>query len=315
MEKHNLQAKCITDFDTSDTIYLTTEKHKGHPVTSLCNFIAYKGNRVIGQIQGTDTQISAYLESCSLYGKNPITDHTHYHHFMASGYAIYPSDMDLESENAKIIEKHPAYGMIGISRTHIGGAGVPLFGSSLRHNELITLRIHKGKVSRNLGKEWYSDEGTIIEVELSQNQFAEFITTANVGSGVPCTISRYQGQLIPEPPYQNKKDFYSTEFKITMQNKAKQLDAGLERAREILEKKSIGKADKEELMEVFNKFVTEVGSNIPHLEKSFLEQMDKTVTEAKGEIEAFVTRNITEEGRKVLFGENGSKLFIQNDTK
>ena len=315
MEHHNLQAKCITDFDNSDTIYLTTEARKGHPITQLCNFVAYKGNRVIATPQGADAQISAYLESCSLYGVNPVSGHTHYHHFMASGYAIYPSDMDLENENAKIIENHPAYGMIGISRTHVGGEGIPLFGSSLRHNELITLRIHKGKVTRNLGKDWYSDNGTIIEVELSQNQFAEFVTTANVGSGVPCTISRYQGQLIPEPPYQNKKDFYSTEFKISMQNKAKQLDAGLERAREILEKKSIGKADKDELMEVFNSFVTEVGSNIPHLEKSFLEQMDKTVTEAKGEIEAFVTRNITEEGRKALFGENKSNLFIQDQNE
>lgn len=51
----------------------------------------------------------------------------------------------------------------------------------------------------------------------------------------------------------------------------------------------------------------------PFIENSFVEQMDKTVTEAKGEIEAFITRRLTEEGRKVLLGETGEvQLILDN---
>ena len=48
---------------------------------------------------------------------------------------------------------------------------------------------------------------------------------------------------------------------------------------------------------------------------AIVEQMDKTVTEAKGEIEAFITRRLTEEGRKILLGETGEVQLLLDNPK
>ena len=116
---------------------------------------------------------------------------------------------------------------------------------------------------------------------------------------------------MPEPPYESKKDMFSKEFEIKMKNISNDLTENLKIAKQILAKPSIGKADKEEIIKLFEKFTTNIGSNIPFIEKSFIEQMDKTVTEAKAEIDAFIHRRITDEGRKVLLGETGEQKLIQ----
>jgi hypothetical protein len=61
------------------------------------------------------------------------------------------------------------------------------------------------------------------------------------------------------------------------------------RAQELFDgKKPLTKAEKEELLSVLNKLSTEVNSNIPFVRDNFVEQTEKTVAEAKGNIEGFI---------------------------
>src|SRR5690625_7948504 len=67
-------------------------------------------------------------------------------------------------------------------------------------------------------------------------------------------------------------------------NKLKQLT---EEAEDILEnKKTVNKGDRNQILGQIKSLHQEVNSNIPFFFTMFNEQMDKTVTEAKGEIEA-----------------------------
>jgi hypothetical protein len=323
MYLENLKPKCITDFTTEDTIYMQKpSKDKQNNVTYLCQFVEYKGNKVIGRaIESTmnkdvhqyeinnGLEISTHIEKCALYGENPIDNRKYFHWFMSSGYAIYPTDYSKESENAKIINKHPSFGMVGITRRNARGS--VMFGSSITHNEVIGITIKNGSVERKLNTEWYYGEGQLIEIELSASQFAEFITTPNCGDGVPCTIRQFNGDVMPKPPYENRKDLFSKEFQNDMNNIKSDLNTTLDIAKNILQKPNIGKGDKEELIALFDKFINKVSSSIPFIETKFVEQMDRTVTEAKGEIEAFINRRLTEEGRNVLLGENGENKIIQ----
>ena len=53
------------------------------------------------------------------------------------------------------------------------------------------------------------------------------------------------------------------------------------------EKKSLNKADKEDIINKLTQIASAINTNVNFTYKMFNEQMDKTVMEAKGEIEAF----------------------------
>lgn len=318
--KNNLNAKCITEFTPEDTIYIR-KAGKNNSHVYLCKFVSYRSNKVTGIAISTEVnpklheheinsglEITASIDNCSLYGQNPVDGRTYYHWFMPSGYAIYPKDFGNTEENSELIKEHPSFGMVRLSRRN--SRGTVLFGSSITHNEIIAITIAKGNVDRDLNREWYHAGDELVEIEMSANQFAEFITTPNTGSGIPCTLRHVGRERMPEPPYESKKDMFSREFEIKMKNISSDLTENLKIAKQILEKPSIGKGDREELIKLFEKFISNVGSNIPFMEKSFVEQMDKTVTEAKAEIDAFIHRRITDEGRKVLLGESGEQKLI-----
>lgn len=310
MRAENLKPKDIRTFTSADTIYIKTRQIGDN--LRLCQFIRFDGRNVHGKVIGKEIyesdEVSAPITSCSLYGENPVSGRKHHHWFKPSGYAIYPSDYEMKPENTAIISDHPSFGMIGISRS--SSNGTTLFGSSIIHNELITLRISRGKVERDLSREWFHAQDEIISVDMSASQFAEFITTPNT-SGVPCTIRYLNRERVEEPPYESIKDRHSDEFKNKMDNLSSGSKNIIEMIKSILSKDRLNKADREEIVDMLNQFAQEIGSNIPFMEKSFSEQMDNTIKEAKAEIEAYVNRSITEAGRKALFGDNGDVKYLK----
>ena len=89
-------------------------------------------------------------------------------------------------------ETHESYGMVQFSRMSCSPAS-PLFGSSVRHSNLICLRINKARKYRDFQQDRYMSDGTVCEVWMSPTQFAEAITAFNVGDGVPATLRMVQG--------------------------------------------------------------------------------------------------------------------------
>lgn len=323
MEKHNLKPKCITDFDTNDTIYIQVNESGQHTITFLCQFIEIKGQKIYGRMISVDINpklyqqkinegliVSARLSKCALYGENPVRKKTYYHWFKNSGYAIYPKEYDLKGDNSDIIKEHPSFGMINLSRRS-ASVGQVLFGSSIQHKETLTISISNGRVNRDLNREWFGEGKELIEIELSSAQFSEFITSPN-RSGIPCTIKHIDRTFVPSPPYENRKDMFSKEFKNTIENMSVNLTENSKILENILSKKAIGKGDKQEIAALFNEILRTMKSTIPFIETSFVEQMDRTVTEAKSEIESFVARRISEAGIKALLGEgNNAGILLE----
>jgi hypothetical protein len=189
-------------------------------------------------------------------------------------------------------QTHPSFGQIQISRVQGGNHG--LYGSSIKHNNFIELRICNSRHIIDGEHEWYFDDhNPIIEVRLSQTQFAEMITTLNVGNGVPCTIIKKEGSRIEIPNFGSKKEIHSKNFSRRMNGFASRIHNLRKKASEILNgDKPALKKEKEELLKELDFALTEISSNIPYFEKQFQKQMDRTVMEAKGEVEAFVTGTI-----------------------
>lgn len=86
-------------------------------------------------------------------------------------------------------KEHPSYGIIRIARSSVSGRGTALFGSSIMHNNVIRLTITPGVMERDANEDRFFPKermkDRLIEVEMSYTQFAEAITSLNMGQGVP----------------------------------------------------------------------------------------------------------------------------------
>lgn len=215
----------------------------------------------------------------------------------------------------KPADRHESYGMVGLSR--ITGGRDNLFGSSVRHSNYIRLRIKSGEKERGLKHNWFRGNSTLIEIDISPTQFADMITAMNVSDGVPCTIRRISvpaelnnKEMEPCPDYDQRKVF-EDEFEADVEKIAGNSLALLEKADAMLKQKTLKSAERDELRAIIYKLHQDIKSNLPYVQQQFTEAMDKTVSEAKGEVEAFVMNKVTSlgiEGLQNLLAENAPAI-------
>lgn len=199
------------------------------------------------------------------------------------------------------VTKHESFGMCGVSRFE--GGSSTYFGSSIKHHGGIAITIRHAHLQRDLNRDWISPDDEIIEINMSYNQYADMISSPNTGSGVPCTIRHINRKRIENPPYESKAEEHRQEFQATMENIAKDGTLYMKEALDILKNKTtISKADRNTIIDAFKMFKQEIESNMPFAFTQFQEQMDKTVTEAKAEIEGFIETKIRSAGLESIRG-------------
>ena len=201
---------------------------------------------------------------------------------------------ELKKEKTQFGERstHPSYGMLAFSRR--SGGKNTLFGSSIEHNNVITLTLRHGEITRGLNSDWYYGDKVIAEVEMSYAQFAEAITSMNMGSGVPVTIrwTEKDGRM-PECNFINKTKQFKDEFSEKMDKANLEMKGLITEAEELFSgKKNISQADRKNILSKLFSIQAEVSGNAKFAYECFTEQMNKTVMEAKGEIEAFCQNKI-----------------------
>src|SRR5476649_1943819 len=110
-------------------------------------------------------------------------------------------------------EQHSSYAQISASRVTCGGNGLACYGSKLRHNRYINITISESELIRSINTDRYLAHKQLISVRLTENQFAQFITSMNIGGGTPCTLDRLIMKAIPEPPFHDEVSTVKNEFK------------------------------------------------------------------------------------------------------
>ena len=227
-----------------------------------------------------------------------------------SGHETYVEHFDYENADFYFGEKtdvigesiaHPAYGLLEFSRRS-GGRGKALFGSSIEHNDTISMSLKQGKLTRGLNTDWYNDIGTIVEVEMSYAQFADAITSLNISPGVPCTIRFQKGVgMLPHPEFTNKRDQYTQELKSELDKNAADAKEIYHNIAEMFAtKSSIGKGDRESILKAISKLIDSFDSHATFAYQQFQEQMDNTIHEAKCEVEAFTQNKLLSIAQQAL---------------
>lgn len=198
--------------------------------------------------------------------------------------------------------EHESYGLLQISRVSGGTGEFRLFGSALaRHYGTIRLRIAPAKWIHGLHYDRYhgSARREHIEIEMSAAQFAEAITSLNMGSGTPCTVRYIDGKRITEPPdFPTEAEHIRQGFEGSLSGFKAKMDAYRKKIEKLTEKLS-GKA-RDEIRIALDVIIDQLDSNVPFVLKQFQEATSRITTAAKNEVEAFVTHAVQAAGLQAI---------------
>lgn len=188
-------------------------------------------------------------------------------------------------------QEHPSYALVSISRVS-GGSGT-FFGSALpdhrTHFEISVTRASLEHDEHHFDR--YDPGPELLRIRMTAAQFAEMITTMNVYGGTPCTLTRFQGQLVDSPPRDSKVEAQRVHqsFQERVLAISREVDEGLPRMREILEKKSISKDDRKELLRALELAGRRLRDRVPFILEMFQEATQRVAVQAKAEVDAMVT--------------------------
>lgn len=200
--------------------------------------------------------------------------------------------------------KHPSFGTIQLNRT-TSTPGTALFDSPMRHGRFITISITRASRVRSLHEDRVYPEEELVKVCLSQHQWAEFVSSLGVGQGVPCTLSRVGGEMMPPTPEVGLRETFEEEVKAKVAGLADKVSLFRKRVSAIMDKPRLVRADRDELRGLARAIEMEVGSNLPFLQAQFEEAMDKAVGVAKAEVLAHVDTVVRMVGLENLEREGG----------
>lgn len=202
------------------------------------------------------------------------------------------------SGGTKTVYKHPAYAQIRANRVT---GGTTLYGSDFVHHNFITIAIARSELTRELAHDWHFARQDEIEVTLSEAQWATFVSSLNVGTGTPCTLTHLRGEVVPSLPYRNAADDHKKEVHAKITEATKIVDEAMKALDEELGP-SLSSKKKAIVMERLTRLRRELGSNLPFVADSLDRHMEQTVEKAKIEVHAYANSVIQRTGLAALAG-------------
>lgn len=199
-------------------------------------------------------------------------------------------------------EKHPAYGMVSISR--VQSNGTILFGSKIKHNDYIKLEITKAEKEKDIYSEHYFPKKTIISVNLSAAQFANMLIQSNT-TGVPCTINYIQDEGSIDSLKELKP--LKTEMEKDTWEALEKLKERSLKLTDILRHDFKGKvkiAQKEEVKDLSIQISNSINSNLDFLYSRHVNKLEKVGSEIIAEAEARISSLVHETGIQELKKQN-----------
>lgn len=186
------------------------------------------------------------------------------------------------------VETHPSFGLISMFKTTTSERS--LFGSDLKHNQVISIELHTASSRRSLSRNWHSQEKLVAKIDLSYSQFAQFITSAGDGTGVPCTF-RFRAMDGHTPEIDNietKSEIMHREVREMTKEATDQVFSKIKDLKELMDGSSISKKRLAEIIKDMEIAANNIPANMQHVQESAHENIDKFVSDAKVEIECYM---------------------------
>lgn len=199
---------------------------------------------------------------------------------------------------------HPAYAQI--SASHVTG-GAYLYGSDFQHQNYVCVRISRSELNRRLSNDWPFAREELIEIAMSESQWASFVSSMNRGMGVQCTLQHINHEQIPQIPESRStiKDF-KAEGSEAARNAIKEITEVMAD----IEALKLSQKQKDELLRKLGRVKDNTRSNLKFVLEQFGEHMEATVNKAKTEISAYANHLIVASGLAKLAGVKGTKKIL-----
>lgn len=205
------------------------------------------------------------------------------------------------------VTTHPAFAQIVAARVSGHAA---LYGSDFRHNAYMTIRIKRSQIHRHLNHDWYFGTEPIIEIALSEAQWATFVSSTNIGDGVPCTILNLDWEMTPElPDPASRVDQFNGEMAARLKDAISKAEAAIAGVDAL----GLSRARAEAVKGPLARLVMELRHTLPFVARQFAEHTETTVEKAKQEIHGYMTAVVQRAGIAALSG-GKLPLQIEDDT-
>lgn len=199
---------------------------------------------------------------------------------------------------------HPAYAQI--SASHVTG-GAYLYGSDFQHQNYVCIRICRSELNRHLSTDWPHAQDELIEVALSESQWASFVSSMNRGMGVQCTLQHINHKQVPQIPVPRST---IKDFKAEGSEAARSALKQIAEVMSDIEASKLSQKQKDELLGKLGRIKDNTRSNLRFVLEQFGEHMEATVNKAKTEISAYANHLVVASGLAKLAGIKGTKKIL-----
>jgi hypothetical protein len=199
---------------------------------------------------------------------------------------------------------HPSFAQI--SASNVSG-GTYLYGSDFHHQHYVTIRIKRSEMNRNLSNDWPHAREELIEVALSESQWATFVSSMNRGEGVQCTIQHYEGKMVPQIPRIKSR---IGQFQAEGEASAEEAVNAITELRDEINSSKLSQKQKDAWIRKLDFIEGRTTGNLRFVASQFVEHMEGVVQKAKTEISAFAQNLIMRTGLSKLMGPEDAKKML-----
>lgn len=200
---------------------------------------------------------------------------------------------------------HDCFGKVSVFKTQ--GSSTQLFGSALKHNQYVVVEVARARMDRHLNRDWVHEAGDIVRFSMSEAQWAQHVSSIGSGTGVPVTLEHAppRGTRCAIMPGLEQDPVKET-FEEEMRKSAALASEGIVKAQGLIAelsapgRKPPTRKEMQELQDMLREAGAHFSGNMAFVQRSFAETMEKTVSAAKTEIEAFVGNMAMQTGLEVL---------------
>lgn len=199
---------------------------------------------------------------------------------------------------------HPAFGTVVV--THPRGGRSRMFGSRILHDSRIILSIHKAHTTRDLSHDWLSADETVLELEFTETQWAQFVASEGKGCGTPCTFKYlpkdYKGlEIVPEIAGDpDVRPEYHEELGEAVRKELESIRDSKAVLNEALESGKINKATLRQALSALDNASYRLAGTAQFIAKSFKEHMEEATSEAIMNVEGYAQKYARDLGLEVL---------------
>ena len=208
-------------------------------------------------------------------------------------------------------DQHDAQIQVRFSRINSAGSD-QFYGSDVLCNSYIELSICKSQYERSLGGDSFFGGKKLLRCKMTNNQFAELITSLNYGSGVPATLEEINQRDLPtrikQPPFVDKIKIIHDE----MDEDIVEIQDDIDKLKKFIDDMKISKKAKFDLSLMIQKIEGGHKRNIAFYISQAKKSVDKMVTSARSNIESYYYTLINKFGIKAM-KENSVKLMIGDE--